>query len=105
MRGESRRETEIMARQNKWVRKKFLELRAFADSMYHGCVFCGSEDWEFAHIRPTALKGRGRGRKERYHDIVTHFDCYRPMCLDCHKSYDDGEDGPTYDPYHLERSK
>lgn len=94
----------MVRRQNIWIRKKFNELRSLAESMYHGCVFCGDPEWEFAHIRTTPLEGagRGRGRGERYYDILYHFDCYRPMCRECHKSYDDGEDGPTYDPYDRE---
>ena len=92
-------------RQNRWLRRKFDELRDFAQSIYHGCIWCGSDEWGFAHVRPTPLGGRGRGRSARYYDILRHFDCYRPMCRLCHKEYDDGEVdlGLTYDPYWDER--
>lgn len=45
------------------------------------CIICGStEDLEFAHIKPTKLKGRGRERKERYYDILNNPDSYALTC-------------------------
>jgi hypothetical protein len=41
---------------------------------------------EFAHIFPTRLKGRGRGRKERIYDVSKNPDCYALVC-----SYHNGQ--------------
>ena len=44
-------------------------------------IVCGSiEDLEFAHVKPTELSGRGRGRKERYYDILRNPDSYALVC-------------------------
>ena len=73
-------------KQNVWIRKKLTELI----DIYGGkCMVCGSEEnLEFAHVKPTELSGRGRGRKERYYDVKYNPDCYCLMCEDCHKYYD-----------------
>lgn len=43
---------------------------------------------EFAHVAPAGLKGRGRGRAERYHDIKRNPDSYRLACVPCHRHFD-----------------
>jgi hypothetical protein len=44
---------------------------------------------QFAHLRPTALDGRGRGQTQRYRDIVAHPDAYRLVCKGaCHRQVD-----------------
>jgi hypothetical protein len=43
---------------------------------------------EFAHLRPTGLRGRGRGRAERYHDILRNPDAYSLRCWWCHLELD-----------------
>jgi len=71
---------------NKWIRTAFDNLRKeFGDK----CSFCGSTaKLEFAHLEPTELVGRGRGRKERYYDIKKNPDSYVLLCVGCHKTLD-----------------
>lgn len=64
------------------------------------CEVCGAEHGEydrygvpvelqFAHLRPTALDGHGRGQTQRYRDIVAHPDAYRLVCKGaCHRQVD-----------------
>ena len=53
------------------------------------CIHCtATEALEFAHTKPTELKGRGRGRKERVYDVIKHPDAYILLCHQCHKNYD-----------------
>ncbi len=67
---------------NIWVRKAFDRLKQeFGDR----CMTCESEEnLEFAHVFPTDLTGRSRGRKERYYDIKNNKECYVLLCRDCH---------------------
>lgn len=55
---------------------------------------------QFAHIKPTKLSGRGRGRgKEmRYYDIKKHPDHYLLLCTLCHHKLDWGtiDDDPGF---------
>lgn len=71
--------------------------RAALIVVYGGCCqyikedgeVCGSmECLEFAHIKPTDLKGAGRGLKERIYDIIKHPLHYNLFCHDCHVIYD-----------------
>jgi len=39
---------------------------------------------QFHHLRETKLTGNGRGRKERYYDILNNPECYFPICKECH---------------------
>jgi hypothetical protein len=53
------------------------------------CVDCGStRRLEFAHVKPTGLCSRGRGKADRYHDIRKNPDCYALRCRRCHRSWD-----------------
>lgn len=53
------------------------------------CVECGRTDHlEFAHLQETGLKGRGRGRKERYYDVVKNPDAYVLLDKGCHRRLD-----------------
>ena len=45
---------------------------------------------QFAHVLPTKLRGRGRGRKERLTDIRKHPESYTLFCDKHHKLYDGG---------------
>jgi len=49
------------------------------------CMICGkySEILEFAHIKPTGLKGIGRGRNKRYYDFIHNRDSYILTCKRC----------------------
>ena len=52
---------------NKCVNKKFKELRKNHPLREGGRQ---NKELEFAHIQPTKLKGRGRGKNHRYYDII-----------------------------------
>ena len=72
--------------QNAWVRKKINQVKVICEN-----PICDSvEKLEFAHIKPTKLSGRGRGRNKRYQDFVKNCDCYKILCNECHKAYRDG---------------
>ncbi|MGH7259958.1 MAG: hypothetical protein ACREI9_04670 [Nitrospiraceae bacterium] len=43
---------------------------------------------EFAHVEATGLKGRGRGRTKRIHDIRRNPEAYRLLCRQCHMDLD-----------------
>lgn len=74
---------------NQWVKRKLKELRAERGGR---CAKCGGfTQLQFAHVHPTMLKGMGRGRKERYYDIINNPECYALLCSPCHKRYDAGE--------------
>lgn len=69
---------------NEWIKEKIKRLRGWSK-----CAICGStENVEFAHIKPTKLRGKGRGRKERYYDLIRHPESYRPLCSKHHREYD-----------------
>jgi hypothetical protein len=71
---------------NVWIKEAKKKLIAARGGK---CVECGSvENLEFAHICRTELKGRGRGRKERYYDVVKNPDAYALRCTECHKRFD-----------------
>lgn len=63
---------------NKYIKRlKKKLLRQFGGK----CVVCGTTDnLEFAHVKPTNLNGVGRGRKERYYDILKNPKCYALTC-------------------------
>lgn len=75
-------------RQNQWIRRKTVEQK----HLWGGkCQKCGSDKidkLEFAHVSPTGLNGRGRGRKERYYDVKNHPESYNLLCEDCHAEFD-----------------
>ncbi len=53
------------------------------------CKQCGSVDrLEFAHLQKTEVKGRGRGRKERYYDVLKNPFAYILLCKICHRRFD-----------------
>lgn len=43
---------------------------------------------EFSHIKPTKLRGRSRGRADRYHDIKNNPECYVLRCRRHHRLFD-----------------
>lgn len=53
---------------------------------FDGCEEDDPSKLEFAHIFPTKLKGRGRGRKERVYDVSKNPGSYALVC-----SYHNGE--------------
>ena len=49
------------------------------------CLQCSSVNrLEFAHLRPTGLRGRGRGMDARMRDIKNHPNDYILLCRKCH---------------------
>lgn len=72
---------------NRWIKNA----RKILIALYGGsCKQCGkTEKLEFAHIKETPLQGKsGRGRKERYYDIINNRDAYVLLCHDCHTRLD-----------------
>ena len=43
---------------------------------------------QFAHLKPTTLKGRERGRIERLLDILAHPESYTLLCETHHEDFD-----------------
>jgi hypothetical protein len=81
-------------RQNIHIRKQMDKLK---EKFGGRCWNCGSTvNLQFAHIKETDINGRGRGRKERYYDIIKHPESYALLCGGddgvggCHKGYDGG---------------
>lgn len=65
-----------------------LKVRAFV-AIGVQCVFChDGQDLHCAHVGRTLLKGPGRGMQQRYSDVLKNPDKYRPMCKDCHRTFD-----------------
>jgi len=76
----------LLKRQNRWINKKFNELKNIYGNK---CMNCGSNNnLEFAHVKNTNFNGKGRGKAHRYYNIVKNLDCYRLWCNDCHNEYD-----------------
>lgn len=75
-----------MSKSSEWLNSKFNDLR----KEFGGCCQkCGSKmNLEFAHVRPTGLKSKGRGKKKRYYDIKNNKECYILLCKDCHLDLD-----------------
>ena len=69
---------------NKWLRKKFNELKLNFPHVCDECDHCPYDkiEMEFAHLKPTKVSGMGRGRIERYYDIKNNMDSY---ILTCHE--------------------
>lgn len=71
-----------------------LYIRIYAYEKYkrgNACEYCRSiQDLEFAHIKPTKLKGMGRGKDRRAYDIKRNPDSYMLMCQKCHRAFDKG---------------
>ncbi len=70
-------------------RNQIISLR---NEILRSCLNCGST-WlcEFAHVKPTNLRGMGRGQKERFLDILRHLDSYTYLCKKCHERFDCGD--------------
>ena len=53
------------------------------------CAACGKRyDLEFAHIAPTDVKGKGRGKARRLFDILRYPTRYTLLCASCHDILD-----------------
>lgn len=71
---------------NVWIRKKMDELQRNALCAHEGTFHSGKI--QFAHIEETELRGMGRGRKQRYYDIIKNPDKYVPLCEYHHRIFD-----------------
>ena len=70
----------------KWLKKKWSNLKY---SCGNKCFNCGSnKKLEFCHLEPTNLNGKGRGKEQRYYDIIRNKDKYTFLCKKCHRKYD-----------------
>lgn len=66
-------------------------LKARARALFGSrCRGCHRDELELhlAHVRPTRLKGPGRGLSQRYLDALQHPECYTVLCEDCHAAFD-----------------
>jgi len=52
------------------------------------CILClSTEDLVFHHVKPTNVKGIGRGSHKRLLDIENNIYCYQLLCSKCHDEY------------------
>lgn len=78
--------------QNIWLKDWFIKVR----QLLGGCQICDSfSDLEFAHLKYTPILDArryngGRGRQQRYSDIVHYPDSYTILCDSCHRDFDSG---------------
>lgn len=73
---------------NVWIKEARKKL---IDQFGGKCIVCGTTNkLEFAHIHSTDLKGYGRGRKERYYDVIKNPEAYTLLCKEHHEAYDHG---------------
>lgn len=72
---------------NAWYRSRLNQLR---EARGNQCETCHRSllVLHFAHVKPTALNGRGRGRNARIRDIERHPEAYRLVCKRCHFKMD-----------------
>lgn len=53
---------------------------------------------EFSHLKPTGVQGRGRGRADRYHDILRNVAAFALRCVRHHRRFDlDPKNRPAAD--------
>lgn len=78
-----------MTKPNAWA-KHALEAERKKRGYYCQNLACAFLNWEteFAHLRPTLIRGRWRGMKERTFDIRQHPQAYALLCKDCHYQFD-----------------
>lgn len=97
-------EDALTNRRNKLIAVQFYALR---ESFGGKCSAYGCDaisGLEFAHLEETPLSGWGRGRKERYYDIINHRESYRLMCDHHHRLYDKGVDVDSEDTRQAEET-
>lgn len=75
-------------RRNKLIKKQFIQLRLKYGGKCQWQNCNQTKNLEFAHTKPTKLKGKGRGRKERYYDIKNNPTSYILLCKYHHKILD-----------------
>ena len=76
-------------RQNEYVKRRWQQL---IDDSGGACAQChatqDTKPLEFAHLEPTGLNGRSRGKSRRLFNILKHPDKYALLCVDCHDDLD-----------------
>jgi len=48
-------------------------------------------EMEFAHLKPTGLRGRQRGSVEALRDVLQNRESYARLCWECHRGIDSGK--------------
>lgn len=76
------------APQNEWMRGRMEALRQMHGGQCTWPTCRARNELEFAHVQPTHLNGEGRGRAERYYDILHYPEAYRLLCRAHHTIYD-----------------
>lgn len=71
-------------RSNLWIKEAFKQLRKEFGGECSKILCSSKTNLQFAHMKETGLSGRGRGRKERYYDIVNNKTSYILLCVVCH---------------------
>lgn len=71
---------------------------------FNQCLQCkrSDETLEFAHLSPTGVRKKGRGRTDRTIDVLRHLGSYTRLCRACHTEYDAGAFGAWSPPSLLE---
>ena len=73
-------------RANEYVKRRWQQL---IDDSGGKCAQCPSTGpLEFAHLEPTGLNGKGRGKARRLFNILKHPEKYVLLCVDCHDVLD-----------------
>ncbi len=81
-----------MNKQNRYFRRMRARLVAKRGGKCEDCP--NTKPLEWAHVKPTALNGDGRGYNRRTLDIRDHPDCYKLLCKSCHNILDGVGNGP-----------
>lgn len=80
---------QMATRQNEYVKRRWQQL---IDDSGGACAQChatqDTKPLEFAHLEPTGLNGRSRGKSRRLFNILKHPDKYVLLCVDCHDDLD-----------------
>ena len=78
-----------MNNMNAWIKKRMIHLRYIFGNQCNFPECHETKNLEFAHLYETNLNGEGRGRKERYYDIVNNLDKYMLLCEKHHELLDE----------------
>lgn len=81
---------ERQARYRQRLREKVAEL--IPEEPCYRCRKYGV-DTELAHVKPTGVRGRGRGFGQRLRDVLKNPECFVRMCVPCHRGFDAGKHG------------
>ncbi len=72
-----------MNRGNAWCRRVRANIIADRGGKCETCD--GPGPFEFHHVKPTGLNGRGRGFNARVLDVLRHPKAYIMLCEECHR--------------------